>query len=436
MRKEFKIIVLLFALSFSGIQLNAQTDFTFNIVNNNHAVVEFISLGIAEGEFIVNPKQFNYTSIKLELDHSPELPVSITYFDPKDQKISSLLNFNTDQASPDSNGLSSAFYIFISPQNRTHFNFGSYRGVVRIHLMYAPVLPPSVNLKQYKRFSGCDKPSMISYEVWRQGLPDPKPPRETTSTEHLVVHHSAGNNGDTNYLNVIRNIYLLHTQSNGWDDIGYNYLIAADGTVFMGRDPQGAGEEDNILGAHFCGKNTNTMGVCLMGNFMDVKPDPRAIFSLKYLLAWKLKKEKMDAFGQTMHPKPTGNLLNAVCGHRDGCNTSCPGDSLYALLTDVKKEAARIADSCGLVLSYSKSEKTLASNLFPNPNTGNFTITTNAKAHESEVFIYTTSGALIFNTKFISGQYFELFLPQGFYYYLIKQKDQKTTPGKLLIKNK
>ena len=436
MIKIFKYLILFAAFVPSVFKVNAQTDFSLQIVNKNHTIIEFSSLGIAEREIIVHPKQFNFTSVSVELEHSPEQPISLSYKNLQGNLISAILNFKTDPTQLDSNLAPAAFYIFSNPQKQASFNFGVYKGHVRIHLLYAPILEQTANMSLRKRSSGCDKPDMISYQVWRQGLPDPKPPRETTQTEHLVVHHSAGNNGDTNYLNVIRNIYLLHTQSNGWDDIGYNYLIAADGTVFMGRDPQGVGDEDNILGAHFCGKNTNTMGICLMGNFMNVSPDPRAIFSLKYLIAWKLKKDKIDAFGQTVHPRPNGSLLNNVCGHRDGCNTSCPGDSLYALLADVKKEAARIADSCGLVLAKINMNSVPKTTLFPNPNTGNFTILTDPDELESEVFIYTTAGTLIFNTKFISGQYFELFLPQGFYYYLIKHKNQNTIPGKLLIKNK
>jgi len=429
---------LCFVITFLPFAYNAdaQNDFSFQIVNKHHAILTFNSSGVSNREYIIQPKDFNFTSLKVELAQNPELPVSIQFKNFNGNPLSQTLNFDSEFSGPDSMLPFSGFYIFNSSMDRVGINLASYTGLVSIHLMYAPNLKSDNLNSLHKRSSGCDKPSMISYQVWRQGLPDPKPPRETTKTEHLVVHHSAGNNGDTNYLNIVRNIYLLHTQSNGWDDIGYNYLIAGDGTIFMGRDPQGAGDEDNILGAHFCGKNTNTMGICLLGNFMTVSPEPKTLFSLKYLLAWKLKKEKINALGQTVHPQPNGNLLNNVCGHRDGCNTSCPGDSLYILLDKLKREAARIADSCGLILVKTNEVMSTGSLVFPNPNSGNFTIITQQNELESEVFIYTINGNLIFNTKFISGQNFELFLPQGLYYYLIKQKNQNTTPGKLLIKTK
>ena len=66
-----------------------------------------------------------------------------------------------------------------------------------------------------------------------------------------MVHHSAGSNTNSNYTQVVRDIYLYHTQVNGcWSDIGYNYLVAQDGSIYNGRDP-GALEQDDVLGRSF-----------------------------------------------------------------------------------------------------------------------------------------------------------------------------------------
>src|SRR6185295_8388680 len=43
------------------------------------------------------------------------------------------------------------------------------------------------------------------------------------------------------------------------------------------------------------------------------------------------------------YPAGTPVTVNRVCGHRDGDNTSCPGDVLYGQLDDLRNRAARYA---------------------------------------------------------------------------------------------
>jgi hypothetical protein len=125
---------------------------------------------------------------------------------------------------------------------------------------------------------------------------------------------------------VVRNIYLWHTQTNGWSDIGYNYLIAQDGTIFKGRDP-GEGEQDSVRGAHFCGKNTGTMGISLLGTYTDVAPTDTTVASLLKLMAWKVNKDELDPLA--FKPHAANPVLGVIAGHRDGCATECPGDKVY-----------------------------------------------------------------------------------------------------------
>lgn len=175
-------------------------------------------------------------------------------------------------------------------------------------------------------------PVTVPQSVWRAGLNPPKPGPVSTPTEHTIVHHSAGNTNETDYVKVVRSYYLLHTEVNGWDDIGYNYLIASDGTIFAGRDPQGVSgvRQDNVRGAHFCGKNNLTMGVCLIGDYTNAQPPFPAVNSLCRLLAWKLEQDGLNPFGANRHPDNNGDLLGTIAGHRDGCSTECPGNLVYA----------------------------------------------------------------------------------------------------------
>src|SRR5690606_37941993 len=112
-------------------------------------------------------------------------------------------------------------------------------------LFYAPKLTYIVN--QYKFKSGrCDEPDAVPQSSWRAGLPAPTATPAFTQVNHLIIHHSAGSSPTGDATQTIRDIYLLHTQGNGWDDIGYNYLVSANGTLFKGRDPQGLGKQDEV----------------------------------------------------------------------------------------------------------------------------------------------------------------------------------------------
>lgn len=53
----------------------------------------------------------------------------------------------------------------------------------------------------------------------------------------VTVHHTAGSNDlSQDYAATVRAIYVYHVQSNGWSDIGYQYLIDGNGVVYEGRN--------------------------------------------------------------------------------------------------------------------------------------------------------------------------------------------------------
>ena len=67
---------------------------------------------------------------------------------------------------------------------------------------------------------------------------------------------------------IVKAIQLYHVKGNGWNDIGYNFLVDRFGTVYEGRY---GGIERNVVGAHAEGFNTGSFGVSLLGEYSSLR---------------------------------------------------------------------------------------------------------------------------------------------------------------------
>ncbi|MCB0642649.1 MAG: N-acetylmuramoyl-L-alanine amidase, partial [Phaeodactylibacter sp.] len=198
---------------------------------------------------------------------------------------------------------------------------------------------PTVPLED-RSFCPCPHPDYMARLDWcpTGDCPVDATPAFTTVT-HLIVHHSAGSNTSSDWAARVRSIWNGHVNGNGWDDIGYNWLIDPNGVLYQGRG-------ENVLGAHFCGTNGGTMGVCMMGTYTDVLPTPEAINTLKELLAWKACLEDIDPLDFSFHASSGLNLFH-ISGHRDGCATECPGELFYNQFDLLRDTVAyHIANDC------------------------------------------------------------------------------------------
>jgi hypothetical protein len=165
--------------------------------------------------------------------------------------------------------------------------------------------------------------------------------RTPTNVTHLIVHHSAGQTTSSDFAAVVRSYYNYHTGPQlGWADIGYNWLVDPNGVIYQGR----AFHQDivgninmNVVGAHMGGGNSNTMGICIIGNYSFVDPSEIGVSRLRTMLAWKANEFNIDVLA-VRGKNVSGNTIqmHTIAGHRDGSSTECPGFRVYRQLPEIR----------------------------------------------------------------------------------------------------
>ena len=172
------------------------------------------------------------------------------------------------------------------------------------------------------------------------------PPSYASDVRFAIVHHTAGKNGysRSEAPAIVKGIQLFHVQGNGWNDIGYNFLVDRFGTIYEGRF---GGVDRNVIGAHALGFNTGSVGIALLGTYEDAAPSAAAQDAIARIVAWRLDLAHVDptAFltfisgGSDRYASGIPVLLNGVSGHRDTGFTACPGDVLYGRLGTIASTA-------------------------------------------------------------------------------------------------
>lgn len=233
---------------------------------------------------------------------------------------------------------------------------------------YSPDHTPSSNTNwrtglETRSSCECPQPDFETRSDWCTTCPSGSSPAEHNVT-HLIIHHSAGTNTASDWAAIVRSIWDFHVDGRGWDDIGYNWLIDPNGVLYAGR-------ATDIRGAHFCGNNTGTEGVCVLGDFTAIVPTDTAMQTLTELWAWKSCENALIPRGFSYHAS-SGRTLPVISGHRNGCATACPGDSFYPLLQSVRDSVDVFQQACTAVSTEEISTAQIS--IFPNPTQANLHI--------------------------------------------------------------
>lgn len=144
-----------------------------------------------------------------------------------------------------------------------------------------------------------------------------RPPKGTAQmtlpVPYVIIHHSVMGEGNCSTIagciEVMKEIQDFHMDGNGWDDVGYTFLIGGDGYVYEGRGW-------NRQGAHAPNYNDKSIGICFIGLFTDKLPTEMQIQTAKTLIECGIENNyiKSDYI---------------LYGHRDVRDTECPGETLY-----------------------------------------------------------------------------------------------------------
>jgi hypothetical protein len=186
--------------------------------------------------------------------------------------------------------------------------------------------------------------------------------------QKLIVHHTATQNNDPNPAATIRSIYYYHAVTQGWGDIGYNFLIDEAGNVYEGRHtfdyPSGSSPtEENSLGygvtgAHAQGYNSGTVGIALLGTLTSQDATQAARSALERLLAWEADHHGIDPRGASLYTNPvngTQATFPNIAGHRDVAATECPGGTFYATLPIIRSDVAAMLGATAPAPDFSLS---------------------------------------------------------------------------------
>lgn len=176
-----------------------------------------------------------------------------------------------------------------------------------------------------------------------------------------VIHHTVNANTyqPDDVPGMLAAIYHYHTDSLGWCDIAYNFVIDRFGRTWQGR----SGDVTKpIMGGHAKGFNTSSLGVAFLGQYEPGAsptvdhPSQAALDAARDLVAWKFGIHGIDptatvrvqSGGSTKYDAGVWVTIPTMIGHRDISLTACPGDYLFSRIPDMRTAvAARLAAGGG-----------------------------------------------------------------------------------------
>ena len=196
------------------------------------------------------------------------------------------------------------------------------------------------------------QPEIVPREDWGADDCRPRSGPDFGEVEAAFVHHTVTANDYTEEeaAQVVLGVCRFHRNSNGWNDIGYNFLVDKYGNLYEGR---AGGVDRPVMGAQAQGYNAQSTGISNLGTHTSVKQSDEALEAMARLIRWKLPLHGAPTSGQVVltstggssNKFPTGSQVKVkrVSGHRDTNSTACPGEALYDQLPQLRRLVGSLA---------------------------------------------------------------------------------------------
>jgi hypothetical protein len=195
------------------------------------------------------------------------------------------------------------------------------------------------------------QPAMVTRAQWGASSCPPRAAPEYGTVKAAYIHHTVSTNDYSRdeAKDIVLAICRYHRNSNGWNDIGYNFLVDKYGTLYEGR---AGGIDRAVVGAQAQGFNDQTTGISNIGDYSSVPQTSVALDAMARLIRWKLPIQGVPTAGKVTltsnggdtnrYPAGAKVTVDRVLGHRDTGETACPGDALYAQLPDLRQRVGDI----------------------------------------------------------------------------------------------
>jgi hypothetical protein len=200
--------------------------------------------------------------------------------------------------------------------------------------------------------AACPRPTLVTRNGWCGGYTACYTPSYTPAVinaTHVVIHHGASPDTYADGHAIVRSYWNYHVYTNGWDDVGYNYLIDKFGNIFQGR-LNASPETQDVKGAHAGSSNGKSIGICFLGNADVTQATDIQLQRLNELLAWWFQSRGYDPTSKALILNQAGSeqlFLPRIIGHRDvRPTTECPGNHLHTLLPTIGQSAKEQQIAC------------------------------------------------------------------------------------------
>ncbi len=195
------------------------------------------------------------------------------------------------------------------------------------------------------------QPAMVTRAQWGASSCPPRAAPEYGTVKAAYIHHTVSVNdySPDEAKDIVLAICRYHRNSNGWNDIGYNFLVDKYGTLYEGR---AGGVSRAVVGAQAQGFNDQTTGISNIGDYSSVQQTSVALDAMARLIRWKLPLHGAPTAGSVTLTSNGGDTnrykagarvtLPRVLGHRDTNSTACPGSTLYAQLPELRRRVGDV----------------------------------------------------------------------------------------------